>query len=412
MKSFLLHLRSTPLRWFLPPLLVLDVVLILARDDFWHGLWGDTGATAQTPTLYLGMFAAGAAAWTASLRDRPEVLEPLRAMPRTSQRTELPRMLALLFIVLVPYLIGQLVAFSITARTWPPGFNQYLGYALLGLAALMLACGWGWLVGRILPSRWGPLAGAFGWVIVNLAVKSDLVVVGGPAREQPDLLLIGARIAAAVLLLGVCLWLPLGRERMLRAAVPGVAALVALTSTAVATGVSVIEPRWDSSTMLCVKGSTSICLWPEEEKYQAMAERVLARTDGLPKELLMPDKVYSLGLIRMGNHLVGDFDLDSGSEWALADGVTRAVSGTTFKACEQGGWEKYTKAGDQSVLALERWLEKRLAGGGRPEYTESGMSASQAAAIQKGMAMVDKSSAEQERWARDTVKFVLETYCA
>ncbi|MFG3000703.1 hypothetical protein [Streptomyces sp. NPDC048340] len=411
MRTFLLHLRSTPLRWFLPALLVLDVALILTRDSYWHGLWGDTGATGQIPALYLGMFAAGAAAWTASLREQPEVLEPLSAMPRSQQRAELPRMLALVFIVLVPYLVGQAVAFCFTAPSWPPGFNLFIGYVLLGVAAVLLACGWGWLVGRLLPSRWGPLAGVFGWILVTIAFDTDLVVVSGPAREQPDLPLIAVRVAAAALLLGVCLWLPLGRDRMLRAALPGAAVVVALAATAGASGIDMIAPRHGTDDPLCVKGRTTVCLWPEEEKYQGMAERVLNRTEGLPPALAMPDKVYSLGLVRMGDRWVGDFDLDSGSEWALADGVTRAISAETFAACRRGGWEKYIKANDQSVLALERWLEKRLAGGGEPEYTESGMSESQAKAVEDGKSIADRPAEEQERWASDTVQTVLEKYC-
>lgn len=412
MNTFLLHLRSTPLRWSLPALLVLDVALILTRDSYWHGLWGDTGATGQIPALYLGMFSAGAAAWTASLRERPEVVEPLSAMPRSQQRAELPRMLALVFIVLMPYFAGQAVAFGFTAPSWPPGFTQYVGYVLLGLAAILLACGWGWLVGRLLPSRWGPVAGVFGWMLVTIVFDTDLVVVSGPAREQPDLLLILFRVLAATALLSACLWLPLGRTRMLRAAVPGIAAVTVLSTTAVAAGIDTIAPRHGIDEPLCVKGRTTVCLWPEEEKYRAMAERVLARTEALPPVLSMPDKVYSLGLVRMGDRWVGDFDLDSGSEWALADGVTRAITAETFVACRQGGWDKYLKANDQSVLAVERWLEKRLAGGGEPDYAESGMSESQSTAVETGKAIADKSAAEQERWVSDTVRSVLEKYCA
>ncbi|GAA2488289.1 hypothetical protein GCM10010406_25530 [Streptomyces thermolineatus] len=301
---------------------------------------------------------------------------------------------------------------SVTARTWPPGFTHYLGYLLLGVASLMLCCGWGWLIGRLPPSRWGALTGAFVWVLANLAVDTDLVVVNGPARDRPDLLLIALRIAAAALLLGACLWLPLGRGMLRRAPLPAVAA--ALASTVLASGLSAVAPRQGPESMTCVEGATTICLWPEEENYRAMAERVLDRADGLPAELSMPDKVYSRGLIRVDGEWGGDFDLDSGSEWAMSDGVTRAVSAETFAACREddlAGWDKYNEAGDQSVLALERWLEKRLAGGGQPEYRESGMSEAQADAIEKGKAMADRPAAEQERWARDTVRFVQETYC-
>ncbi|WP_217142092.1 hypothetical protein [Streptomyces sp. AC627_RSS907] len=414
MSTFWLHLRCTPLRWLLPALLVLDVALVLTRDDFWHGLWGDTGAVAQGPALYLGIFAAGAAAWSAASHDRPEVVEPLHAMPRPTPRAELPRLITLLFIVLMPYVAGQAVAFTITARTWPPGFTQYLGYALLGAASLVLATGWGWLLGRLLPARWGPLVGAFTWIIANLAVKTDLVVVNGPAREQPDLPLIVLRLTAAVVLLGACLWLPLGRQSVRRASLPTAAVLLALASTIYASGASVITKRPGPESMTCVKGPPAICLWPEEEKYRAMAEQILARAEGLPQELARPEKVYSFGLVWKEGQWLGDFDMDSGSEWAMADGVARTMSEKTFAACKDddfAGWDKYARAGDQSVLALERWLEKRLAGGGKPAYVESGVPGPEAAAIEKGKAMADKPAAEQERWARHTIQFVLETYC-
>ncbi|QNP71728.1 hypothetical protein IAG44_21390 [Streptomyces roseirectus] len=415
MRTFWLHLRCTPLRRLLPVLLVLDVVLVLTRDDYWHGLWGETGAVAQGPALYVGVFAAGAAAWSAALHDRPEVAEPLRSMPRPTPRAELPRLVTLLFIVLVPYVAGQAVAFTITARTWPPGFGQYLGYALLGAVSLVLATAWGWLLGRLLPGRWGPLAGAFTWIIVNLAVKTDLIVVNGPAREQTDLPLIVLRLAAAVVLLGTCLWLPPGRESVRRVSLSTAAVSLALGGTVYLSGASVITTRHGSASMLCVKGPPAICLWPEEEKYRAMAERVLARAEGMPQELARPERVYSYGLVREEGAWLGDFDMDSGSEWAMADGVTRAMSEKTFAACADddfAGWDRYQRAGDTSVLALERWLEKRLAGGGKPAYTESGVPGPETAAIEKGKAMADRPAAEQEQWARHTIRSVLEKYCA
>ncbi|MGW0786870.1 hypothetical protein ACWD04_01125 [Streptomyces sp. NPDC002911] len=415
MTSFLLALRSSPLRWLLTPLVALDLILILTRDDYWHGLWGDTGAAGQVPTLILGVFAAAAAAWTSSLRRPPEVAETLSAMPRPRPQAELPRIAMVLCVFLVPYLVGQAVCFAVTASSWPPGFTQYLGYLLLGVSSLLTATGLGWVVGRLLSSRWGPAAGALGWLLIAMVSDTDLSVVNGPARMQPDLLEISLRSAAALLLLAACLWLPYGPRITRVSPLPGLAIVLALAATAATASSPVIDERQGSALKTCVKGRTDICLWPEEEKYKPMAQGVLERAEDLPPVLATPEAVYSLGLVyTMDRRWGGDFDLDSGSVWAMADGVTMAISTKTFAACRDKDFKGYAaqqKADDQSVLALERWLEKRLAGGGEPEYKESGMTASMARAVETGKKMADRSEAEQNEWATTTVRHVLEKYC-
>jgi hypothetical protein len=414
-KSFLLALRHSPLRWLLVPLIALDLTLILARDGYWHGLWGDTGAAGQVPTLFLGVFAAAAAAWTSSLRRPPEVAETLSAMPRPGPQAELPRIAVVLCAFLVPYLIGQAVCFAVTAPSWPPGFTQYLGYLLLGVSSLLAATGLGWVIGRLLSSRWSPAAGGLGWLLINMAFGTDLSVVNGPARMQPDLMEISLHAAAALLLLVACLWLPYGPRITRVRPLPGLAVVLALVVTGAAAGSPVIDERHGSASKTCVKGRTEICLWPEEEKYKPMAQDVLARTEHLPRELAMPEAVHSLGLVyTMDRTWGGDFDLDSGSVWAMADGVTMAISAQTFAACRDKdfkGFEAQLKADDQSVLALERWLEKRLAGGGEPEYREEGMTASMEKAVETGKEMADRPEAEQSAWATATVRHVLEKYC-
>ncbi|MFP3988958.1 hypothetical protein U9R90_15950 [Streptomyces sp. E11-3] len=412
MTSFLLALRYSPLRWLVIPLVVLDLALILTRDGFWHGLWGDTGAAGQIPTLYLGVFAAAGAAWTAALRRPTEVAETLSAMPRPGPRAELPRLAVVLCVFLVPYLVGQAVCFAVTASSWPPGFTQYLGYLLIGVSSLLTATGLGWVVGRLLSTRWGPAAGALAWLLVVMAVDTDIAVVNGPARLQPDLLEIALRTAAALLLLVACLWLPYGPRITRVRPLPGLAVVLALAATAASVASPVIDERHGSGSAACVKGRVEICLWPEERKYKTMAQDVLARAEHLPPELAMPEAVHSLGLVYVDRGWSGgDFDLDSGSVWALADGVTSAISRQTFEDCQDHGYEAQSKADDHSILALERWLEKRLAGGGEPEYFETGMAASQAKAVETGKEMADRPESEQRAWATATVRRVLEKYC-
>jgi hypothetical protein len=138
---------------------------------------------------------------------------------------------------------------------------------------------------------------------------------------------------------------------------------------------------------------------------------VLDRAEHLPSALKMPDTVNSVGLVYVDRAWAGDFDMDSGSVWAMADGVTRRISAQTFAACRGKGFEKLWKADDQSVFTLERWLEKRLAGGGEPDYVEVGLSSSMAKADKAGKGMADRSEAEQRVWATETVRHVLEKYC-
>ena len=64
MRAIRLQLRSSGLCWLFIPFTSLAIVVVLARDDYWVGIWPETGAAGQLPAFYLAMFGAGLAAWS------------------------------------------------------------------------------------------------------------------------------------------------------------------------------------------------------------------------------------------------------------------------------------------------------------------------------------------------------------
>lgn len=134
-----LHLRTSPIRWSLPVLLAVDLAALFLRNRSWIGVWPESGAAAQVPAYLLGVVAAGVAAWAAGTQTRHRLGEQLavaRVHPATS---EAYRLGATLILLLIPYVIGQVVAFAVTARTFPPGLGLFWGYALLGLFVMVMA---------------------------------------------------------------------------------------------------------------------------------------------------------------------------------------------------------------------------------------------------------------------------------
>ncbi|WP_307961546.1 hypothetical protein [Salinispora arenicola] len=153
MKALWLHVRNSPVRWTLPVFVVLDLAVLFLRSRTWIGVWPETGAAAQLPAYLMGILVAGAAAWAAGAPSRHRLGEQVSASRFPPAVSEGHRLASTIIVLVTPYLTGQIVAFVITARTFPPGVHLFLGYAGLGLFVMLMAVALGWACGLLLDGQ-------------------------------------------------------------------------------------------------------------------------------------------------------------------------------------------------------------------------------------------------------------------
>ncbi|MFC4149037.1 hypothetical protein ACFO0M_22515 [Micromonospora mangrovi] len=427
MSAAWLHVRNSPIRRALPVLIVVDLAVLFLRNRYWIGVWPETGAAAQVPAYLLGIVGAGAAAWSAGEQQRHGLAEQLRAARVHPMVSEAHRLGATVIVLLIPYLVGQAVAFAVTARTFPPGVHLWLGYALLGLFAILLSVALGWACGHLFGPVFAALAAALGFLLLTAALnRVGFVVISGRPEVAVDPLPLALRLGSVVALLLVLLWLaaagasgPAGRRTW--ALVPAVLPLVAVMLTT-----SVVADRAQpGDKVACVRGSTTLCIWPEHEKYLPQLRALDARIDQLPRAFVRPPRINEVGLQKTryvgpdGKEYLGYeegppiFYILEGSPWSYAGDIGNAITEATFgfrdtRACD---WQKITSSDEPRIWALGAWLEAFLAGGGSPDYHTNAPAPMQQAWAE-GRAMAgDTSPADQFRWAEGEVNDIRGRYC-
>lgn len=421
MSIFWLHLRSSALRWWIGPLLVLDLAMLFLRTDYWMGIWPEAGAAAQVPGFFLSLVGVSAAAWTSGARSRQHVDEQLSAASLSTVRIEAARMAVVLFVVIVPYVVGAVVAAAVTLPQGAPGVGQYFAYVALGLVGLLLATGWGWLLGRLLPGRFAAVTALLSWLIVGyvLSDTTGMLAISGPPRREVSVEAVTVRGFVAVLFCLSLLALPFRRSAAGVRLTPAVVA-VPVTTLGVAVTLLSTQPvveRPIPRAVPCVQGEIRVCYWPEHEKYVPVMEDVVARAEKLPDVFTLPSRLNEYGTERndvvangvLHRQVGGDFTIAEGSVWSLALDFSIAISGETFQGCD---WDRAREAkDDRRITAVEHWMEKRLAGGGSPNYRiEAGASVTKARAVGARMAET-KTEKEQFAWAEREVDEFRADYC-
>lgn len=427
------HLRNSPIRWTLPVLVVVDLAMLFLRNRHWVGVWPETGAAGQVTVYFLGALTAGAAAWAAAAPSRHHLREQLAVTRVHPAVPEAYRLGATLLILLTPYLVGQAVAFAVTARTFPPGWQLWLGYFTLGLVAMLLAVGLGWTFGRLLGSRFAALFALLSWLaITGVAAPilgSTVVAGGGPPELMVDPTAVVVRLTLVVVLLATLPTLPpidQLRERLRSTLVPATAA-VALAVSMLAAGVIVDRPP-PGEDAICVEGRTVLCIWPEHQKYLPMIQDVGARVDALPDEFVTPPLVNQSGLERVrrtdrwGNieFLLDEeehapyFYLQEGSPWSVAGGVAKAITRLTWSGdnCDVfANRENLTEDDWQRIRAFDAWLEAYLAGSHTPDYsTNAPLQAQQDWAVGHEVART-LPTADQLEWAAQEIVEIRGAHC-
>ncbi|MFV2110521.1 hypothetical protein [Micromonospora sp. LOL_015] len=425
MRVFWLHLRTSPARWALPVLIALDLAVLFLRSRYWVGVWPETGAAAQVPAYLLGPLAAGAAAWAASTPARHRVHEQLGAARTYPATREAYRLGATAFIFIIPYLIGQAIAFILTARTFPPGFALWLGYALLGVFVLLACVGLGWAVGQHASSTFGALIATLGTLILIglLARWFHFVVVSGRSEMTVHTLGLGLRLGAVVLLLAALCCIPVraGRTRPYASALT--VALLLLAGAVVATPAAELrEPAGDRA--VCVGTSSQFCIWPEQEKYIPHLRELSERAEALPDSFTVPPRLNAFGVEQfwaVDPHGKVYLSLDigpptfyilEGSPWSYAGDTATAIMGATFeyRDVDDCAWYRMTDTDRARLEGLRAWLESYLVGNVLPDYqTNAPAEILQAWAV--GWATAELPLPEQFAWAESEVRELRGDYC-
>lgn len=351
----------------------------------------------------------------------------MRAARVHSLVSEAHRLGATLVVLLIPYLIGQAVAFAVTARTFPPGVHLWLGYFLLGIFVILLAVALGWACGQLLGPVFSALVAALGYLfLVALLDRVGFVVVTGRPDVAVAPLPLALRLAAVVALLLVIVWLPASgalrqpKQRglvLLPAVLPLV--MVMVTTSAVA------ERKPPGDKVICIEGATALCIWPEHEKYLPQLRDLNARIDLLPDIFVRPPRINEVGLQKSryigpdGKEYVGYevgppvFYILEGSPWSYAGAIGNAITGSTFgfKDVQTCNWQRLTPPDQGRLWAIGAWVEAYLVGQGSPDY-HTNAPAEMQEAWAKGRAVAgDSSRVEQFRWVEGEVSDLRGRYC-
>jgi hypothetical protein len=370
--------------------------------------------------FYLGIIAAGAMAWAAGTASLYGLDEAVAAAAIPLRRVKTYRLGASIVILTIPYLVGHVVAFALTARTFPPGMALWAGYALLGYAALLLAMAWGWLFGMLFGATYGALAALVSWalIVAYLSKYSDLTVVSGPVWERVNISALVVRCVAVSALLLAVLWYPAKtsslKARWLGATTSVTTGLIALAAVGTIPGVGLRHP---TATPICVDGRIIMCVWPESKKYIPMIRSFNRRVDELPPVLVLPARLNQYGIDQERVHYDGEtrtqpaggFDITEGSRWGLAFGLSNSIMETTLARCDR---RMMMREKDYSAEAVRRWTEFFLAQGDSPDYKTRGASPEIDGAWSTAKDVLALPAIEQSAWVQKQILGLRSKYCA
>ena len=420
-----LHLRNSPIRWALPVLIVFDLAVLFMRNRYWIGDWPDTGAAALVPADLLGVVGAGAAAWAASAPVRHGLQEQLSAARVHPVVLAAHRLGATVIILLTPYLVGQAVAFAVTARTFPPGVGMWASYAALGVFILLFAVAIGSTCAMLFGPVFAALTAALGYLFLTQMLEqfADFTAVTGPPEDEVDLGSLALRLVAVAVLLVVLLWLDVPSQNRRSRTLGLVPAVLPLIVVMVTTNViSEREPAGEQVT--CVQGRTTLCLWPEHEKYLPQIREISALVDQLPDAFVLPTRVNEYGIqktqyIRSDGAIVllesalPTFSVLEGSPWSYAGDISIAIAGTTFRFADLQTctWGNATSTDNARVWAVEAWLEAYLVGEVTPDYQTNAPEEMQEAWARGREIASDTPLDAQLAWAAGEVSDLRGQYC-
>lgn len=383
MRILAMELRRSPLKWWLPFLIALDLAVLFGRSQWWIGVWPEASVAAQVPSFYLGPLLSAAAAWSAGRVQRNALQDQIAVASRTRWKVESVQLAATVSYGLFAYLVGILSAAAVSYRAAGPGF-LWPGYLLLGASVLILCTGIGHMVGRWLPSAFAsPVICGLACFVVLAATAGPsglgLFLLSGPPASTSSARAVGVRllIACVVVSLAVLVDRPVKVERTRfrrtwqhQAATLGCAAMVAALGLVYGPVGPVQVRRPAPPAPLCTASQPKICVWPEQRKYLPQLEAMAMRAAQLPPGLIVsPPAFYERGLARSA---AGEsFTIHEGSMWEVAISMSILIVNTSTPSCIAKNSDEQEK-----VLAadfeLDSWVAARITNAGQPADIHGG----------------------------------------
>jgi hypothetical protein len=380
-RTLIIELRRSPMRWWLPVLIAVDLAVLLLRPLTWIGVWPQASAAAQLPTFYFGLALAPAAAWSAGRTARAEADELLLQMPRPAWQREAVHLVAVWLYGLLAYLVGILVAAGVSLGRAGPGF-LWPSYLLLGLSMITLCAGIGHLAGRLFRSRFVAPLVAVPVVFLNVALRLGpdhvFYVLSGAVQLGLSAWAVATRLAVAVAVAALAVTvIPLAERndarRTPRRYVPSATAFAATVAAvvALASGGALRHTRPAPADPLCSAGTPRVCVWPDDRKYLPIASAMAHRLAELPPGLVdVPTTFYELGL-RPEAESNTDFNTIFDT-WSIAQNMALTVSAATMPTTNCSVAEADQEQYFAAVFEFDQWLSERAFGGPQPSYIHGG----------------------------------------
>ncbi|MFD7584353.1 ABC transporter permease [Kitasatospora sp. NPDC059811] len=417
MGVFWLEVRRSPLRWWFPFLVAVDLAVLFGRARWWIGVWPQASVAAQIPAFYFGPALAAVSAWTAGRTARHGLIDQLGASARPRWQAECVQLAVTLGYGILVYLVGAVVAAAVSSPSAGPGF-LWPGYLLLGLSLLVICSAIGHLVGSWARSQiLAPVLTGVGCLAAITLLGADsgfFALVGEPfmsVQAVPILLriLFSLAVASAAVMVSRSS-VPGFRQKqkaMRTLQVLGTLVAVMVAGFAVAAAGPLTSPRTPPKAATCSDTQPRICLWPEDRKYTSQADAMARNLAALPAGLfVMPPVFYERGL-RPGQQLQ-DFYINEGSMWEAAEGISiNIVTATVPPGCQPAtpaAAQKYFTA----AFELATWLSVRMTGGGQPASVHGGPPGVDRAAV---TAVATQPESVQTEWVRDRLSTVRNTDC-
>ncbi len=421
MTAYFIELRRSPVRWWLGPLIVIDLIVLFGRARYWIGVWPETSVTAQIPAFYLAPVFAAVAAYVTGRPSRKSFDSDNMPQARAQWASDTSKFLATLTFGLFPYLVGVLVAAMVSRQSAGSG-RLVIGYVFLGIALITGAASIGHLVGRLFPSSMvAPMVcGIGGFLVISVSPRSfGLYVLDGYPNFEPSNKAVAARMAVAAVLSVIAVAIPStfrnrftpGREAVtLRRSTIVVVALTVFAGSVVSVAQAgpVQIARQPATTMLCTRGNHVFCIWPEHQKYFETLTAMTQRFDAIPAELFpATSKSFELGL-QGSSHLLENFRLLEGQPWQAASfAAGTAVLKSFDKWCAATTNELQNKM-FQAFWELSTWLAVRINGSGRPSALRGGPAVDMNEIVQ----LTTSSKEVQIDWVNARKIIVNDTPCA
>ncbi|MER8184770.1 hypothetical protein [Kitasatospora sp. NPDC094015] len=412
------ELRRSPLRWWFPLLVLLDLAAIFGRGRWWIGEWPMTSVQAQIPAFYLAPLLAAAAAWAAGRTGRNGLRDQLAAAARPRPQVEFAQLAAALTYGLLAYALGAAVAAGVSLPTAGPGF-LWPGYLLLGAALMVSFAAAGHLAGRTFPGGFAtPVAcGLGGFIVIAWAAgpqQLGLFAINGAPFRTVSWPALAVRLALAGLLLAGAVGLrrPGGRSagRRALAAVAFGAALVVVT-VALTVTVPLQVDRAAPAQPLCTTGAPTICLWPEDRNQLLRAQAMADRMRQLPTALVtLPARpIAELGLGRGGSRDPEGFYVLEGDMWDPAQTMAGDImEASRPQGCPDPAVSAFTPEFYRASGELMMWLTMRIYGGPMPATMHGGPPSVDLGAVAD---VVRGTDAEQLAWAGQRSEVIHRAYC-